>query len=66
VSQYNFDEIVTLPGRGPMTLRTAIKTVMNLPPPPPSSTRQTSLFRDAGLSPSIYDFADIEQMAALL
>jgi hypothetical protein len=61
----DFDEIVMFPGRGPMTLRSAIREIKGRPPPT-GTIRQTSLFRDAGHEPSIYDFADIERMFALL
>ena len=54
------------PGRGQMTLRSAIREIMSLPPPPAGAVRQTSLFRDVGRETSIYDFPDIERMAALL
>jgi Sigma-70, region 4 len=62
----DFDEIVYLPGVGTVTLRTAIRHAMALPPPPPGTIRQTSIFRAEGCSPSIYDFADIERMAEML
>jgi hypothetical protein len=62
----DLDEIVTWPGVGSMSLGSAVRRIRDLPPPPPGTVRQTSLFRDAGLSPSIYDHADIERMFALL
>lgn len=61
----DFDEIVMLPGRGQMTLRSAIRRVMG-EPSPPGMIRQTSVFRDADKEPTIYDFADIERLATAL
>jgi hypothetical protein len=62
----DFDEIVFYPGVGTVTLRTAIRHIKQLPLPPQGTIRQTSLFRDAGLIPSIYGWPDIERMASLL
>jgi hypothetical protein len=61
----DFDEIVMFPGRGQMTLRSAIREIMSMSPPA-GMIRQTSLFRDRGREATIFDFADIERMAALL
>jgi hypothetical protein len=61
----DFDEIVFLPGVGKLTLRTAVRRVMERPPEP-GVIRQTSLFRGPGLVPSIYDYTDIEELAILL
>jgi hypothetical protein len=61
----DFDEIVFVPGVGMLTLRTAVRRVMERPLQP-GAIRQTSLFRGAGLEPSIYDCADIEELALSL
>ncbi len=62
----DFDEIVMFPGRGQMALRSAIREIISMPPPPVGTIRQTSLFRDKGRETAIFDFADIERMAVLL
>ncbi len=56
----DLEAIISWPGVGTMKLGSADRRIRDLPPPP--TARETSLFRDAGRNPSIYGYADIEQM----
>ena len=61
----DFDEIVFCPGVGHLTLRTAVRRIMEQPPEP-GKPRLTSLFRDVGCEPSIYDYDNVLDFAATL
>jgi hypothetical protein len=62
----DFDEIVMVPGRGQITLGTAVREFNGLSAPPAGSIRVTSFYRAAGCEPAIYAFDEIEHMAAAL
>jgi hypothetical protein len=57
------EEIVRLPGRGDMTLRSAVREVMARPAP---QRRLVNLYRAYAKEPPILDISHIEQLATRL